>query len=651
MAADARSQVHEKGLRLAEEGRHAEALAHIREHLRHHPNDHQALNDIGVILFCMGANDEAIDHLEKAKACCPDAEATEVNWNLCEAYLGAGCPGPAMKLFDEMERQEILSPDLLNRGANAFLVQDMYGHAIELLIRSLAMAPSQEILKPMIEVIRSRRPKVGVFAAERNEATQRLFAFVGQRFTAALHTGAGRDEIRSLLDQCDIAFFDGCWDTLIDVSYLPARRRFVVRLSDEDVYKQSLGNICWRNVDSVILTDNPVARERLLERFGDLDAQVQVVATGRGVDAKRFGFADKARGKRIACLDDLTLKHNPMFLLQVMQKLHYIDRDYRLYFAGEFEDGATEDYIRHMVEALELSNEVFFDGAIRNKAAWLRDKHYVVTAAVCADGLGGVLEGMSCGLKPVVHNFPGAPRMFDAEFLFNISEEFCNQILSPAYEPRRYRQIVETRYSEAGRFRAITDVLFRLEKGVVKEAAATAASPEALPEAFGVTGPSTEMGGFEARASEPAPAFGVAGPLRGLKPSRLGPVEADSAAMRPFEAITDAPVVEEMPQIAWSGHANAPRQTAAQHLCDRVGSINQMSADVLRDWKTFADGCGGASSGPIKSTELSEDMQPVEIVSPNMDGPLANGGLRITGLAARRRSASAPAEVNHVPFV
>jgi len=91
MATESRSQVYERGLQLAEEGKHAEALEHICAHLTEHPADSQALNDAGVILFCQGRNEEAIEHLEKAKRTAKTSELAEINWNLCEVYLAAGC--------------------------------------------------------------------------------------------------------------------------------------------------------------------------------------------------------------------------------------------------------------------------------------------------------------------------------------------------------------------------------------------------------------------------------------------------------------------------------------------------------------------------------------------------------------------------------
>lgn len=157
------------------------------------------------------------------------------------------------------------------------------------------------------------------------------------------------------------------------------------------------------------------------------------------------------------------MRKNPMFLLQCMQKLHYIDPEYRLFFAGNFQDSMLEQYIRHIVRALKLTDVVFFDGWQENMNAWLKDKHYVVSASIGESQGMGLLEAMACGLKPVIHNFPDADQIFPTEFLFNISEEFCQQILSETYEPQRYRGFVETNYSLKDQLTKINEIFTRLE--------------------------------------------------------------------------------------------------------------------------------------------------------------------------------------------
>lgn len=145
---------YQKGLGLAEAGRYAEALACIQEYLGSAPNDAEALNDAGAILHCLGCSDEAINHLTKARSIRGDS--AEITWNLSESYLAAAKANEAMELFDGMEQMGILNADVLNRTANIFLNEGDLANALKMLIRSLQVSPDQEVLKPMIEVIRSK---------------------------------------------------------------------------------------------------------------------------------------------------------------------------------------------------------------------------------------------------------------------------------------------------------------------------------------------------------------------------------------------------------------------------------------------------------------------------------------------------------------
>ena len=146
---------YEKTLDLAESGQHRLALDSIRQRLAETPNDAEALNDAGVILHCLKCSEEAIEHLERARQLAGDSP--EIVWNLVETYLAAAKPRQAELLFDDMESMGILSADVLNRTANAFLNNNDIPSAVSTLRRSLQFSPEQEILKPMIEILESSK--------------------------------------------------------------------------------------------------------------------------------------------------------------------------------------------------------------------------------------------------------------------------------------------------------------------------------------------------------------------------------------------------------------------------------------------------------------------------------------------------------------
>ena len=188
------SNHHQKGLELAEAGKYQEALACIQEHLCTAPDDAQALNDAGTILYCLGRPHEAIDHFVKARSL--QSDSADILWNLVEAYLGVGRVKEAAQLFDDMERMGILKAEVLNRTANAFLAQDNKAGAIEMLNHSLELSPGQKILEPMIDVIRSKMPKVAFFCgSEGMRFLNEVAGFIKQGFEVRLFEDQAEEEL------------------------------------------------------------------------------------------------------------------------------------------------------------------------------------------------------------------------------------------------------------------------------------------------------------------------------------------------------------------------------------------------------------------------------------------------------------------------
>jgi pentatricopeptide repeat protein len=460
---------HEKGLKLAEEGRYQEALACMQEHLRTAPDDAESLNDTGAILHCLGRSNEAIDHFIRAYELQNDS--AEIIWNLVEAYIATGRANEAMQLFDEMQQLGVLNVDVLNRTASVLLDQNNKADAMEILLRSLQICPEQEILEPMIQVIRSKRPKVAFFCglASDTKFLIDIYEFTKRRFNVRYFEGQDVNQMYELMKWSDISWFEWCTNMAVEASRLPKVCRNIVRLHRFEAYGDWPGHVRWENIDSLITIGNSFVEDALLKRAPNIRNQTHLVTIPNGVNLDEFKFTERLRGRNIASVGYLNMRKNPMFLLQCMQKLHYIDPGYKLFFAGNFQDSMLEQYIKHIVRVLELSDVVFFDGWQEDMNAWLLDKHYIVSASIGESQGMGLLEAMACGLKPIIHNFPGADQIFPSEFLFNISEEFCEQIISGTYEPQMYRGFVETNYSLKDQLNEINKIFTRLETEIDAE--------------------------------------------------------------------------------------------------------------------------------------------------------------------------------------
>lgn len=475
---------YQKGVELASAGKYQEGLNCLREHLRIVPGDAQALNDVGAILHCLGQTDDAIDYLAKARKLKTDS--AEIVWNLVEAYLAGERAVEAASLFDGMERMNILSIEVLNRTATMLLDQGRKGQAVEVLLRSRRLWPEQEVLGPMLDVIRNKRPKVAFFRAGTGEdgVLAEVCEFVQERFQTEFYAGGsmqgavgeatsprrhdtgvrkGPSEMGELVRWSDIAWFDGGGEMAVEASRLGGDSRIVISLRRSDLAGRWAKNVCWENVSILVQIGSSAVEEALIDQVPDIRNRTRLVVVPNGINLSRYTLRRRERGKHLACIGCLTMEANPAFLVQCMQKLHYIDPGYRLSFAGTFESPLLEQYIRHMVRTLDLADVITFEPSYGELNHWLSDKHYIVASGIGENQVEAVLAGMACGLKPIVHNFPGADKLFPQPYLFNIAEQFCEQVLTSDYEPQQYRRFVEQRYPIEGQLSRVNGILQQIE--------------------------------------------------------------------------------------------------------------------------------------------------------------------------------------------
>ena len=459
-----KSKAYEDWRALAEAGRYEEALGCIRRCLESEPDNGGAWNDMGAALFCLGRVSEATKCFERAKELL--GPSVKLCWNLAQGYLADGRPGEAAALFESMQRLGALNVDMVGRTADAFIQCGDKASAVEVILSGMRFWPDSEQLRSKLSAIRARRAKIAFFCgADGPTFLKDIIEFAGRRFKIRFFEGKTYEDMYQMMKWSDISWFEWCTDLAMNGSKMQKVCKNIIRLHRYEAYLDCPKEVNWDNVDMLITVGNRCVNEVLCRKVPDIGSRTRMVEIANGVDMGKFGFVERVRGKNIAFVGDLRLVKNPMFALQCMRKLHSIDDEYKLFFAGRIPDvdAFVEQYLRHMVDVLGLRGVVFFDGRQEDIKSWLTDKHYIVSTSVIESQGMGILEGMASGLKPVVHNFPGAERIFAPEFLFNTAEDFCERVLSDEYEPRRYRSFVEQRYSLSEQLKRVNELFIELE--------------------------------------------------------------------------------------------------------------------------------------------------------------------------------------------
>ena len=133
--------------------------------------------------------------------------------------------------------------------------------------------------------------------------------------------------------------------------------------------------------------------------------------------------------------------------MQIVEKLVKIDKRYTVHVAGKISDPVLYRYINHMLESLCIKENVVFYGHVENIDAWLEGKDYLISTSVSESFGYNIAEAMAKGIKPLIHNWPGAKNIYPQSLVFNTVEEAVSMITSETYDSKMYRELIVTKYS------------------------------------------------------------------------------------------------------------------------------------------------------------------------------------------------------------
>jgi glycosyltransferase involved in cell wall biosynthesis len=415
----------------------------------------------------MGKLKKSIECFERAKDL--HLEHGQIYSNLSQAYLDDGRPEMVVELFEEMQHLGVLEAEIVQSTVNAFMNCGDKVSAMETALSAAKYCQQKDKIESLLSDVRSKRAKVAFFCGPDGPTfLNDILDHVKQRFQMHFFNGSTYNEMYDLMKWSDISWFEWCSEMTVEASKMEKVCKNIVRLHRYEAYLDYPKNVNWANIDTLITIGNESVNKALYQKVPDISSMTRILSIPNGVNMDKVRFVERKRGKNLAFIGNMKMVKNPMFALQCMQKLHEIDRDYKLFFAGSFpaEDGFVEQYLRHMVATLGLEDVVIFDGWQEDINSWLADKHYIILTSVIESQGMGVLEGMASGLKPVVHNFPGAEQIFASKYLFSTADDLCRHILSTDYDPYEYRSFVEDKYSLKLQLMRINAVITGFEMGL-----------------------------------------------------------------------------------------------------------------------------------------------------------------------------------------
>lgn len=462
------SYILQKGQSLLSQGLTEDALKWIEQCLHDQPFSASAWCDAGVLYFAMSRQKEALRHFQRAvqlPECPKDA------WlYLAHAATAAGQPELAVNLTERLAAEGILDESLVQRIAAQFIERQDVAGATETLRRTAGALPQSGTLDTLTEQIKTKRAKIAFFCgADGPTFLNSVAEALGRWHPVKLFEGTNTRQMAELMRWSDISWFEWATNLAQLGSTLPKACRTIIRLHRYEAYSDYMKQIRWDNIDLLLTVGNSFVVEALQHWVPDIRNRVRIASIPNGVDIEKIQFVPRRPGKKLAFVASARLVKNPALMLQCMARLVQMDSDYKLHIAGDTTELLAEQYLKYQIKELGLSNSVFFDGWQKDIPGWLTDKHYLlVTSFIESQGM-GCLEAMASGLRPVIHNFPGAKEIYGSQYLFNTPDQFTRQILSGQYDSTEYREFVERRYSLSRQLLKINEVITAMESAPVTQ--------------------------------------------------------------------------------------------------------------------------------------------------------------------------------------
>jgi glycosyltransferase involved in cell wall biosynthesis len=259
----------------------------------------------------------------------------------------------------------------------------------------------------------------------------------------------------------DIVWLEWCWDHAAWATTAPGvlgGRGCVVRLhSIEALQTDFPARVDWARVDALVTVGEDIAA-LVRARYPGVAAAGRVAVVPNGIDLARFRPGAVAPDPfQVAWVGHVEPKKNPMLLLQVAHEVLRQDGRFRFHVAGGFTDLRTLRYLERMVPLLGLEGAIRFHGAVADMPAWYADKGVLLSTTMYESFGLNIGEAMAVGAYPVVHDFPGAERLWPPECLFASVGEAA--ALIRAGRPGLYRDWVAERYGLARQEAAVLEVL------------------------------------------------------------------------------------------------------------------------------------------------------------------------------------------------
>ncbi|WP_244834811.1 glycosyltransferase [Clostridium sp. BJN0001] len=270
-------------------------------------------------------------------------------------------------------------------------------------------------------------------------------------------------DVLDCLNWCDLCWFEWC-DILFQYCSnlkIIKSKKVIVRLHLYEIFEKKIYSMNWNIVDKIIFVADWVKEEFLTKIKIEKDKTIVIPNI---FDYKEFEFKEKQKGYNIAIVGSIIAKKNIPAVIQLFYELYNINNNYKLYIASYKNEELSYRYIKGIIKKLHLEKSIILCGKIPHEklSNWFSDKQYILSGSIVESQGLNILEGMACGLKPVINYFPGIECLYPEEYTYFSLRGFVDKFEKEKIESFKYRKFVEDNFRIEETMKRIKEVIRNL---------------------------------------------------------------------------------------------------------------------------------------------------------------------------------------------
>jgi glycosyltransferase involved in cell wall biosynthesis len=268
-------------------------------------------------------------------------------------------------------------------------------------------------------------------------------------------------QIDEEMQWADICWFEWC-DELIAYGSklsLASEKKIICRIHSYEAFTDYPTKVAWENIDKIIFVSEEI-KDFVTDNFKIDKAKTLLISNG--IDHDKWTFADRKPGFNIAYVGYINYKKGPMLLLQTFKAIYDMDNRYKLFIAGKFQDPRDVLYFRQMIKEFAIEGNIIYEGWQDNLNNWLEDKNYILCTSILESQNTSVMQAMIKGIKPLIHNFVGAKKIYPQSLVWNTINDALLMISNNEYNSQKYYFFVKDNFELADKIEELKSLFVNL---------------------------------------------------------------------------------------------------------------------------------------------------------------------------------------------